>query len=189
MTRQRRLKRRIRARMAKTGESYSTARRQVLRRLGNGAPVADQPEASEARRWHRARIGAVGLVLAVAVAGAVIVATQRSEGPTDRGPSTASTSENRQSVGGPVGHCRRLLAGQPESLARLRSVLRDLQARGATPRDVIQCVHLGVGPRVSVTARSRLRLLMRVPAPRTRRLGESVVVPVPAPRTRRLGEA
>jgi hypothetical protein len=172
MTRQRRLKQRIRARMAKTGESYATARRQILRRLGNGArPVAEQPEAPEARRWHRARIGVVGLVLAVAVAGAVIVATQRSEGPTDKGPSTASTSENRQSVGGPVGHCRRLLAVQVhiESLARLRSVLRDLQARGATPRDVIQCVHLGVGPGLSETARSRLRLVMRVPPPLSRR--------------------
>jgi hypothetical protein len=67
--------------MAKTGESYSTARRQVLRRLGNGAPVADQPEASEARRWHRARIGVVGLVLAVAVAAVVVISSVDEEGP------------------------------------------------------------------------------------------------------------
>ena len=124
MTRQRRLKRRIRARMAKTGESYSTARRQVLRRLGNGArPVTDQPEAPEARRprRHRVRIGAVGLVLAVAVAGAVIVATQRTEGPTDQGPPTASTSENRHPVSEPGGPCRRLSPGQA------RRLLRDLR--------------------------------------------------------------
>jgi hypothetical protein len=136
MTRQRSLKRRIRARMARTGERYSTARRQVLKRLGNGAPpVADRPEASKPRSWHPVRIGAVGLVLAVAVAAMVIVATQRSEGPGDEGPSIASTSENRRSVGEP-GQCRRV----GDALAR--GVPLDLQAAGATPRDAIECLRL-----------------------------------------------
>jgi len=43
-----------------------------------------------------------------------------------------------------------------------------------------------VVPNVQVAGVNRYRA---VPAPRTRRLGESVVVPVPAPRTRRLGES
>jgi hypothetical protein len=137
MTRQRALKRRIRARMARTGERYSTARRQVLRRLGNGAPpVAEQPEAPEARRPHRGRIGAVALVLAVAVAGAVIVVTQRTEGPTDKGPPTASTSENRHTVSEPDGECRRLSVGEARRLAR------DLQAVGRNPRAAFECIPL-----------------------------------------------
>jgi hypothetical protein len=156
MTRQRRLKRRIRARMARTGESYSTARRQVLRRLGNGAPVADQPEASEARRWHRARIGAVGLVLAVAVAGGAIVATQRSEGPTDRGPSTASTSENGHPVS--TSQCRRLSDGLPRVLLR---ELQGLEAAGATPHDVVECLHQMAGPRWTEVMRDRARQVAR----------------------------
>jgi hypothetical protein len=93
MTRQRRLKRRIRARMAKTGESYSTARREVLKRLGT---VADRPEAPEARppRRIRTRIGVAGLVLAVTIAAVIVVATERTDGPSDGGPPTASPSEN-----------------------------------------------------------------------------------------------
>lgn len=137
MTRQRSLKRRIRARMARTGERYSTARRQVLKRLGNGAPpVADQPDAPKTRRRHPLRIGAVGLVLAVAIAGAVTLATQRSEGPADKESSTASTSKNRQLVGGPAGQCRRV----GDALAR--GVPLHLQAAGATPRDAIECLRL-----------------------------------------------
>jgi hypothetical protein len=138
MTRQSSLKRRIRARMARTGERYSTARRQVLKRLGNGDPpvATDQPEAAKARRRHPVWIGAVGLVLAVAVAGAVIVATQRSEGPADKGPSTASTSENQRSVSGSANQCRRV----GDALAR--GVPLHLQAAGATPRDAIECLRL-----------------------------------------------
>jgi hypothetical protein len=137
VTRQRSLKRHIRARMARTGERYSTARRQVLKRLGNGAPpVADQPEAPNARRRHPVWIGAVGLVLAVAVAGAVIVATQRSEGPADEGPSTANTSENRHPVSGPAGQCRRV----GDALAR--GVPLHFKAAGATPRDAIECLRV-----------------------------------------------
>jgi hypothetical protein len=184
MTRQRSLKRRIRARMARTGERYATARRQVLRRLGNGArPVADQPEAAEARRRHRKRIGAVGLVVAVTVVGAVIVvATQRSEGPTDQGPSTASTSEDRHPVGGPTDQCRRVGDALAQGVP-----LRDLQAfegAGATPRDFIECMRLvrthfrELGPHEARILRllgsegreaMRSSLVMRAPPPLSRR--------------------
>jgi len=139
--------------MAKTGERYSTARRQVLRQLGT---VADQPEAPEARppRRHRV-IGAVGLVLAVAVVGAVIVvATERTEGPTDKGPSTVSTSENRHSVSGLASQCRRRSVG-------VRRVVLDLQAGGATPRDVVECIRLMAGPGWTEVVRDRIRLLAR----------------------------
>jgi hypothetical protein len=135
VTRQRWLKRRIRARMAKTGERYSTARRQVLKRLEDGAePVADQRETSRARRRHPVWIGTAGLVLAVAVAGAVIVAIQRGEGPADKGPSTASTSENGRPVSTSVARCRRVgdaLAG---------GVPLHFKAAGATTRDAIKCL-------------------------------------------------
>jgi hypothetical protein len=99
----------------------------VLRQLGT---VADQPEAAEARppRRHRV-IGAVGLVLAVAVVGAVIVvATQRTEGPTDK-----STPENRHSVSGSDGQCR-------------GGLVWTLRAAAATPGDVIECIRLRTGP-------------------------------------------
>jgi hypothetical protein len=117
MTRQRRLKRRIRTRMARTGESYSTARRQVLRRLGNGAPVADQPEASEARRWHRTRIGAVGLVLAVAVAAVVVISSGDGEEPNQ--PSAEQQASPADEL--PPG-LQELLVRKGRDLDRVRSV-------------------------------------------------------------------
>jgi hypothetical protein len=155
MTRQRWLKRRIRARMAKTGERYSTARRQVLKRLENGAePVADQPEASRVRRRHPVWTGAVALVLAVALAGAIIVATQHNGGPGDEGPSTASRSENGRPAGASVAQCRRVgdaLAG---------GVPLHFKAADATPRDAIKCLRPIAKPARSQELRpDQLRIL------------------------------
>jgi hypothetical protein len=80
MTRQRALKRRIRARMAKTGESYSTARREVLKRLGTAVPEQDDAPAATVpgRRFYRAArrflpgaalVALVGAIVAVVVIG------------------------------------------------------------------------------------------------------------------------
>jgi hypothetical protein len=87
MTRQRRLKRRIRARMAKTGESYSTARREVLKRLGTAVPEQDDARAATVpgqRRFYRAarRLlpGAALLVLVGAVVGVVLIDSGDQEG-------------------------------------------------------------------------------------------------------------
>jgi hypothetical protein len=176
MTRQRSLKRRIRARMARTGERYSTARRQVLRRLGNGVrPVAEQPEAPEARRprRHRARIGAVGLVLAVAVAAVVVTSSGDGEGPKQ------PAAEQQVS---PV----------DELPPSLRVQLGEL--------DQVRSVECGAGRRAPVDIRSSLRpsgratCQIRLGGPAEiiafKRGGEwQILRAVAAPRTRRLGEA
>jgi hypothetical protein len=87
MTRQRALKRRIRARMAKTGESYSTARREVLKRLGTAVPEQDDAPAVTVpgqRRFYRAARrflpGAALVVLVGAVVGVVLIDSGDEEG-------------------------------------------------------------------------------------------------------------
>lgn len=52
MTRQQTFKRRVRGRMAKTGESYTTARRQLLARAGDlfAETSAERPSAADAAR-------------------------------------------------------------------------------------------------------------------------------------------
>jgi hypothetical protein len=77
MTRRRSLKRRIRARMKRTGESYTTARRHVTSRLGDESRSAEVAPASaqERRRWRRpVMIAAVGVALAGAVVAVIVVA-------------------------------------------------------------------------------------------------------------------
>ena len=77
MTRRRSLKRRIRARMVRTGESYMTARRHVISRLeAESQPAEGRPgSGAGARRRGRRPIwmAAVGLALAGAAVAAVIV--------------------------------------------------------------------------------------------------------------------
>jgi hypothetical protein len=73
MTRRRSLKRRIRARMKRTGESYTTARRQVVNRLeAEPHPTEVTAGARSGRRpiW----IAAIGLALVGAAVAAVILA-------------------------------------------------------------------------------------------------------------------
>jgi hypothetical protein len=79
MTRRRSLKRRIRARMARTGESYTTARRHVTSSLeAESGPAGGHP-GSRAGAGPRQRrpilIAAVGLALVGAAVAAVIVTT------------------------------------------------------------------------------------------------------------------
>jgi hypothetical protein len=76
MTRRRSLKRRIRARMARTGESYTTARRHVINRLeAESGPAGDHPgsPAGVEPRRRPIWIAAVGLALVGAAIAAVIV--------------------------------------------------------------------------------------------------------------------
>jgi hypothetical protein len=77
MTRRRSLKRRVRARMKRTGESYTTARRHVTGRLEEESRPAEVTPASaqERRRWRRpVIIAAVGVALAGAVVAVIAVA-------------------------------------------------------------------------------------------------------------------
>jgi hypothetical protein len=77
MTRRRSLKRRIRARMVRTGESYTTARRHVISRLeAESHPAEGRPGSGVGARGRGRRpiwIAAVGLALAGAAVAAVIV--------------------------------------------------------------------------------------------------------------------
>ena len=74
MTRRRSLKRRIRARMARTGESYMAARRHVISRLeAESHPAGGSPSGEGPRRQRPIWIAAVGLVLAGAAVAAVAV--------------------------------------------------------------------------------------------------------------------
>jgi hypothetical protein len=76
MTRRRSLKRRIRARMARTGESYTTARRHVINRLEAESGHAGDHPGSPAGVGSRRRpiwIAAVGLALVGAAVAAIIV--------------------------------------------------------------------------------------------------------------------
>jgi hypothetical protein len=134
MTRQRRLKRRIRARMAKTGESYSTARREVLKRLGAGdrpAPSSPaEPETEGRLRRHRTRIGAVGLVLAVAVAAVVVI------GGDGEGPKQPSVEK------------------QVSPADELPQGLRELLVREHLDLDRVRSVECGVGRQAPVELRS-----------------------------------
>lgn len=90
MTRQRSLKRRIRARMAETGESYATARRQVLSDL----ELDDEATASPARNrwWILGVILGIGACSALAV-GLAVTGQERSD------PSRAQkSSQGRQAT-------------------------------------------------------------------------------------------
>ena len=76
MTRRRSLKRRIRARMKRTGESYTTARRHVTSRLEDQSRPAEVApvSAQERRQWRRpVMIAAVGVALAGGIAAAIVV--------------------------------------------------------------------------------------------------------------------
>src|SRR4051794_3047132 len=77
MTRRRSLKRRIRARMKRTGESYTTARRHIISRLEAESHPAEGRRGSQAgvgpRRRRPIWIAAVGLALVGAAVAAVIV--------------------------------------------------------------------------------------------------------------------
>lgn len=76
MTRRRSLKRKVRARMKKTGESYTTARRHVISRLEDESRSAEVAPASaqERRRWRRpVMIATVGVAVAGTVAAAIVV--------------------------------------------------------------------------------------------------------------------
>jgi hypothetical protein len=95
MTRQRRLKRRIRARMRKTGESYTTARRHVTSRLEDESRPAEVAPASaqERRRWRRpVMIAAVGVALAGAAVAAIVVAGGGGGDDANRYAATTPTS-------------------------------------------------------------------------------------------------
>ena len=70
------------------------------------------------------------MVLAVAVAAAIVVATQRTEGPKHKGPSTASTVEVSR------------LADQCRRLHRLSDDVRRLRGGAAARRLVVECARL-----------------------------------------------
>jgi hypothetical protein len=76
MTRRRSLKRRIRTRMASTGESYTTARRHVINRMEAESPTGRPGSQAGVgpRRRRPIWIAAVGLALVGAAVAAVIVA-------------------------------------------------------------------------------------------------------------------
>lgn len=160
------MKRRIRARMARTGERYSTARRQVLRRLAGDQP--DAPEEAQSTRRRRLRIGAVGLLLVVAVAGAVvIVATQRGEDPVDKGPS-ATRSENRHAGIAAADPCRELSFGPVRArhldLDRVYTMIR-IWPQGLRPiaavtrREIVNCMLSKLRRRPAALPRWSSRLL------------------------------
>jgi hypothetical protein len=171
MTRQRRLKRRIRARMAKTGESYSTARREVLKRLGTAVPEQDDAPAATVprqRRFYRAarRLlpGAALVVLVGAVVGVFLIDSGDEEG--QRQPSDEL----------PAGLRDRL------DLDRVRSVECG-GGRGA-PVDIRSSL------RPSGTATCRIRLSGPAEIIAFKREGEwQIMRGVAAPRTRRIASA
>lgn len=141
MTRRRSLKRRIRARMVRTGESYTTARRHVISRLEAESHPAEGRPGSEVGARRRGRrpiwIAAVGLALVGAAVAAVIVVAGggRSKDAADRyagspaPPSAVHTSAAEQVPCSKVLRPAQLAIDRPEKCFRLHG--RGPTAKGA----------------------------------------------------------
>jgi hypothetical protein len=119
------LKRRIRARMAKTGESYSTARREVLKGVGTAALEQEDAPVAERSHWVLRRFlpGAAVLVVVGAVVGVLLIDSGGERGQEPKQPPAE----------------RRVLAAEG-----LRPGLRELLAQQGL-LDRVRSVHCGAG--------------------------------------------
>ena len=143
MTRRRSLKRRIRARMKRTGESYTTARRHVTSRLEDESRPAEVAPASaqERRRWRRpVMIATVGVALAGAVVAVIVIGRAGNEDAADR---YAGNNAPRQS-------------GLPPSVERVPcpEMIRPAQLASDRPE---QCFRLHPAARTFPQGREALR--------------------------------
>jgi hypothetical protein len=143
MTRRRSLKRRIRARMKRTGESYTTARRHVTSRLENESGPAEVAPASaqERRRWRGpVMMAAVGLALVGAVVAVIAIGRGGNEDAADR---YARSNATRQS-------------GLPPSVERVScsEMIRPAQLASDRPE---QCFRLHPAARSFAQGREVLR--------------------------------
>jgi hypothetical protein len=157
MTRRRSLKRRIRARMKRTGESYTTARRHVTSRLEDESGPAEVAPASaqERRRWRRpVMMTAMGLALVGAVAAVIAIGRGGNEDAADR---YAGNNAARQS-------------GLPRSVERVpcSEMIRPAQLASDRPE---QCFRLHPAARTFAQGRQALRKRCDVTPPRLREGG------------------
>jgi hypothetical protein len=141
MTRRRSLKRRIRARMARTGESYTTARRHVINRMEAESPTGRPGSQAgvEPRRRRPIWIAAVGLGLVGAAVVAAVIVAAGGDGSKDTADRYVGSSAPPSAVHTPAAEqvpCSEVLRPALRAIDHPEKCFR-LHARGPTAKGAI----------------------------------------------------